>query len=67
MTDELAIADVDKFAREAAPLMSAVACFSARMTSPKQHWPDGFSTSQRQLPAFTSDRMRVEAEDRPVR
>src|SRR5436309_588508 len=40
--------------------------FAARVTSPRQHLPDGFLTSQAQLPAFTSVLIRSATVDGPV-
>lgn len=40
--------------------------FTARYTSPKQHFPDGFLTSQAQLPALTSALIRLATVDFPV-
>src|SRR5260370_19161964 len=40
--------------------------FAVRVTSPRQHLPDGFLTSQSQLPAFTSVLIRSATVERPV-
>src|SRR6267154_1349094 len=39
---------------------------TVRVTSPRQHLPDGFFISQAQLPAFTSFLIRPRIVERPV-
>src|SRR6266404_2169232 len=49
-----------------APPFSFSLSLTVRVTSPRQHLPDGFFISQAQLPAFTSFLIRPRIVERPV-